>query len=268
MVTADRSQGSEGTEGRACDPRLCKILLHIVMRWIVIMRHGVRADKEGESWPEALERPWDAPLSARAAGPSLQRSLAAIRRLCTAGAAPCVQQPAHPARQTTIKVFCSPYIRCLQTVAYMQRALPPWCAADVCIRRDLSEVFDLNILKYAGILRLGFLYSNMKDWLFRSLASGKVCGSVEQQCARSNVTPSGIEGTFPDADRWVKGVCDNLPYRVRPFVAALRTSAIEHDVTVVCTHKAVCGQLAQLLCPGYPFAPLDVGQCHIFRVVT
>ena len=128
-----------------------------------MLRHSVRADKEGEAWADAETRTWDPPLSEAKGWAVAAEQVDTIARLLRS--------------HGLTTVWSSPYVRCLQTAGVLLRRLGlPWTALRVNL--GLGEAFDYwNTLRYvsnvdaADVREEDGTYSGLKRWFWKHKAA-------------------------------------------------------------------------------------------------
>lgn len=123
-----------------------------IIEVVIVMRHGLRADKAGEEWSESETRPWDPPLSvggwkeAVRSGKELNAFL----------------------NSKPDMIFTSPYTRCLQTASAVAKACDVSFKCMI-VDRGLSESYDyLNTVKTVSSndMIVEGKYANMRKWFF------------------------------------------------------------------------------------------------------
>lgn len=116
---------------------------------VVLLRHGRRADKEGQPWDGQLSRPWDPPLSSQ--GQAEATSVRALLRNCLGD---------------KFQIHSSPFLRCLQT-AYIVAGNT---TQNLTVNLSLSEVYDyFNAVRFVDSPDIfdGSNYVNMGNWFWR-----------------------------------------------------------------------------------------------------
>lgn len=185
---------------------------------VTVMRHSLRADRDGEAWDWQPLRPWDSPLSSR--GVLYANAQAAAVAMANPGFS---------------HVVCSPFTRCLQTAAAVLTARElAW--QQLTVDYGLSELH-----MYYGSPRTG-----MKDWYWDLLAPDEQArGTVSLPVlADKFVAPYWPElgpfaaasgGTFPSGtESYLPPLYHNVPRYVRAFDRIAHTG---QDAVVV-THMS------------------------------
>ena len=123
-----------------------------IVEIIVVMRHGIRADRAGEGWSESQTRPWDPPLSS-----------GGWEEAVRSGKASCNFLKVKPDL-----IFTSPFTRCLQTASAVAKACRVPLRSMV-VDRGLSETYDyLHIVRTVSSddMMVDGEYANMGKWFY------------------------------------------------------------------------------------------------------
>ena len=160
---------------------------------VVIIRHGKRADKEGESWKDMHTRPWDSPLSV-AGSRHVQQVAEVLRSLL----------------RPDFVTYTSPFLRCLQTASLITEN-----QSKVIVDYSFSEVYDqYNAVRYVDSSDIrekqSSSYKSMSAWFWKSRyavldESGKKTfrlggsSTIQQQLCKAQLEHDvSTTGSFPE----------------------------------------------------------------------